>query len=540
MNCKTTILAIALAATVMSGQRGFAQNYGWPEQSPPAYPGAGMYGVPQAGYYAAPPTGNYAMQPAGDFVSYPTGFPAMPPAGYAPMAPAGYAPVQPAGYAPMQPAYPPGQPAGFYGMPPTGPFPAQPAAYYGPPADAGFAPPQMFADGQLAPIAHDYGHMDSTFAGDGTGGCFDDGAVYYPWRSWGSVDLLYWTRQGRSLPPLVSTSPPGTPRNAGPTNPIAATIGQPTTSILFGGDRVNDNWHGGVQIELGTWLDDHREIGIGMRVFAVDEDEVSFSATSAGTTILGRPFFNTQIGKEDALLVAFTNADPTQGPFTAGTVTAVTKNQLYGGDGFLRVNWGRGFGYSVDIVGGYQYTRINDSLIVTHDFRDLGTGDEFFGLDSFSTRNDFHGGEFGISAEFQQGPWTLNTLGKLGLGNSRQAAIVSGTNTADFVGFGTITTNGALLTQNSNIGTYKQDQFTFVPHVSLDVGYQVNDNLNVSLGYSFIYWSSVLLAGDQIDRNIDTRQFFGATVPDAQGPFFNFNDTDWWVQGINAGINGRF
>ena len=47
-------------------------------------------------------------------------------------------------------------------------------------------------------------------------------------------------------------------------------------------------------------------------------------------------------------------------------------------------------------------------------------------LDSFETRNEFHGGMLGLLAEIEGGSWSFNMLAKLGLGNMRQKVIISG------------------------------------------------------------------------------------------------------------------
>src|SRR5262245_52245287 len=52
-------------------------------------------------------------------------------------------------------------------------------------------------------------------------------------RVWADAELLLWWQRGASLPPLATTSPPGTPLDQ------AGVLGAPGTSVLFGGTRVN-------------------------------------------------------------------------------------------------------------------------------------------------------------------------------------------------------------------------------------------------------------------------------------------------------------
>src|SRR5262245_36483289 len=53
---------------------------------------------------------------------------------------------------------------------------------------------------------------------------------------WAEVDLLAWSVKGDRLPPLVTTSPAGTPFAQ------AGVLGLSTTSVLFGDSSVNGAW----------------------------------------------------------------------------------------------------------------------------------------------------------------------------------------------------------------------------------------------------------------------------------------------------------
>ena len=51
---------------------------------------------------------------------------------------------------------------------------------------------------------------------------------------WIGAEYLLWSAKGDKLPPLVTTSPAGTPA------PLAGVLGAPGTSVLFGDESVND------------------------------------------------------------------------------------------------------------------------------------------------------------------------------------------------------------------------------------------------------------------------------------------------------------
>ncbi|MEI8380327.1 MAG: BBP7 family outer membrane beta-barrel protein [Planctomycetota bacterium] len=106
-----------------------------------------------------------------------------------------------------------------------------------------------------------------------------------------------------------------------------------------------------------------------------------------------------------------------------------------------------------------------------------------------------------------------------------------------------VTQNGGLLALPTNIGSYSRDQFSVVPEVGLNVGRQLTDNVRVYVGYTLIYWSSVVRPGDQIDPVINPTQLPTPTGPGTlvgpARPAFAFHDTDFWAQGINFGLEFR-
>ena len=70
------------------------------------------------------------------------------------------------------------------------------------------------------------------------------------------------------------------------------------------------------------------------------------------------------------------------------------------------------------------------------------------------------------------------------------------------------------------------------PRVCFTVGRQIGDNLTVTVGYTFLYLSDVIRPGDQIDRTVNFQ------TNDRPGVLFK--ETDFWLQGINVGLQWRF
>jgi hypothetical protein len=94
----------------------------------------------------------------------------------------------------------------------------------------------------------------------------------------------------------------------------------------------------------------------------------------------------------------------------------------------------------------------------------------------------------------------------------------------------------------TNNGTFTQDTFVVIPQLGFELGYQVTTCTRAYLGYNLLYWGNVLRAGDQIDTNVDPRNWAQATAPQNALPFPQYpnRSASFWAQGINLGLEVRF
>ena len=359
---------------------------------------------------------------------------------------------------------------------------------------------------------------------------------------WASAEYLAWFSHGQNLPPLVTTSPSGTPRNLGtPDTPVAGVLGQPSTSVLFGDNRDGNGLGSGGRHEIGYWLTRCMDFGVGGRVTYVSAEDARFSATSTGDPILARPFFNTELvpgGAHDAQLVAYPDV-------SEGNLSVAATQYFLSAEAFAKILLARQCGFRYDLIGGYHYSRLDSNLSIQSFNENIDTANPPVGttldlFDDFDVRNEFHGGELGILAQWQQGKTLLKLLGKISLGNMSQAATIRGQTVVTAPGIPSITNTGGLLTQTTNIGSFTQDEFVFVPEVGITLVRCLLPNLDLSIGYSFIYWSSMLQAADLIDMSVNLNQQGSTPFPGEERPKFDFHTTDFWMQGINLGMQLRF
>lgn len=135
-----------------------------------------------------------------------------------------------------------------------------------------------------------------------------------------------------------------------------------------------------------------------------------------------------------------------------------------------------------------------------------------------------------------------NITGKLALGDTHQTVDINGATTITPPGGPATVRPSGLLALPSNTGRFSRDEFSVVPEGSVNVGYQVTDNLRVSVGYTFLYWSDVVRPGDAIDLRVNSTRAPTSLVPPSgpAAPLFTFRSSDFWVQGIAFGVELRF
>jgi hypothetical protein len=198
----------------------------------------------------------------------------------------------------------------------------------------------------------------------------------------------------------------------------------------------------------------------------------------------------------------------------------------------------------LDFLVGYRYARLSDNLGINENLTSLVANNPgtFLVNDRFSTQNTFNGVEFGTSLQANRARWTVELLTKLAMGTVNEMVSIDGSTTT--TQFGSPTTSaGGLLAQSTNIGNYSRNQFAVMPQLGANLGYQLTPRLRATFGYTFLYLSRVVRPGDQIDLDVNSRLLPNDTRPlagDTQHPAFAFQETDFWAQGISAGLDFRW
>jgi hypothetical protein len=374
----------------------------------------------------------------------------------------------------------------------------------------------------------DQPHCDGSYCGPGfcsPGGC---------WSYWGSVEFLLWWRKGQNLPPLVTTGPSSVD-NAG-------VLGEPGTQILYATETQSGDARPGGRLTAGLWFDPCHLNGFGTRLFMLGESTAHFDRDSSTTPVLARPFFNVDTGLQEAVQIAFPDS-------SIGNISVRNTSRVGGGDVFFRRLFFTDGCRRIDLIAGYQFARIDTDLMISSNLEatpqnppggiDIGTTISV--LDSFDTRNSYNAGLIGLWGTYDHGPITWSVLAKVGLGNMRQRTTITGQQVTTTPGPppATDTVAQGLLALPTNIGIYKRTVFSVSPEIAFQGAYHLNNCIDVTFGYSFIYWTHVAQPGDQIDRSLDG-QLLAGNGTDATRPAFPGNDSGYYVHGLNFGIGWQW
>ena len=339
---------------------------------------------------------------------------------------------------------------------------------------------------------------------------------------WFSAEYLYWSGKGQGSPVLATSSPLGTPQAQ------AGILSSAMTTSLFRVGDTTDGSASGARLRFGFWSDAARTKGWEGSVFGMSHDNTAFSASAGDYPILARPFLNTATGQQDALLLTYPG-------IVSGRIDIRETSRPMGADLMLHkeicpaCSTGRVYGLI-----GYRYLQLAEKLdITTHQLglSPLIAGFTFDATDRFATTNNFHGLDLGLKGDVVKGPWMLTWQAKVAVGMVFSKTQIHGATTITPTVGSSSTQAGGLLAQPSNIGIHRKDRVALAPELAAHLSYRINPNTKVFAGYQLTYLTNVVRPEDVIDTTINLSQ------PGTPArPSYTARTSDYWMQGINAGI----
>jgi hypothetical protein len=391
--------------------------------------------------------------------------------------------------------------------------------------------------------------------------------------------LHWWVKHGPS--PVLLTSAPDNGRNVnGLTGGI---LGQPGTFNVFTARDLEFGAFSGLRAKAGFNFGDAGFWSLELGGFVLPQRAIDYLNVGGanGAPLLSIPFLDAATGQPSALDV---NAQDGAGkPYLAGSVAIHSDLQMWGYEFNMIAHSIRTAERSVDVMFGFRSLGMDENLSIAQtitpattgnislQFPTAGQGAGFYQdvvantsvkiVDRFGARNRFYGPQVGGRFSWMYRNFTLDLAAKVAVGVTLQEVNIDGATTAAMVinpntqaVIANATTAGGVFALPSNIGGYRQNPFTVVPEVGLNLRYAVTSWLSLQAGYSALYWSNVARPGAQMDSTLNSKLVptgallptrpppVGAFLPgQEQGrPYFVFQDTAFWAHGINFGMELRY
>ncbi|KAA5540495.1 BBP7 family outer membrane beta-barrel protein [Roseiconus nitratireducens] len=352
-------------------------------------------------------------------------------------------------------------------------------------------------------------------------------------------EYLLWDVSGMDSPSLVTTSPGGTPQAT------AGVLGETGTSTRFGNTELNDGSASGFLLGSGFWISPERRFGVETEYFWLEDMNDGFSASSDGSPILARPFFDIVAGQQTAQLLAYPGL--VSGNVRVGTESSLRSFLINGRFALCqspvvpcqpcemqdRTDW----------ILGYRNLRLRDSLAVSENLQsELETAPGSVSLsDSFETTNQFQGLQLGVVRRTVRNQIWLESSIRVALGNNEQTLRTDGSTSYTESGV-TDVLPGGLLVQRTNSGTFRKDEFVMIPELGLRLGLRLTTRLHASIGYTVLYFPNVIRASEQIDTDVNP-----GLIPDELDPLEGalrprtlWVQSDYLAHGLTIGGEFRF
>ncbi|WP_372895373.1 BBP7 family outer membrane beta-barrel protein [Stieleria sp.] len=335
----------------------------------------------------------------------------------------------------------------------------------------------------------------------------------------GSVELLLMFRSGDRLPALASDG----------------SLDDTDTQIFAGRETVFKDMTAGGRLTVGAWLDNYMDRNIVARGWFAGEQTYGFNANQNTHATLVRPFFNVTDGVDpidDTRIIA------TPGE-ASGELSIRADSNTFGADVSIRQLWYKRQGATVDLLYGYQYMGMDQSLSISDRATALSDGARPIGSvlatsDSFDVENDFHGGQLGVATHYREGCWSFSSLAKIGFGSVRRRAVLAGSTFTSIDGNNATNPNG-ILVRSTNSGTHSDNTFGWVPELDFTLGWQKYPCFDVTFGYHIIAMTDALELSGVIDPELAVN--LADTAVGAQRPTSNFRHGTFYVQGIHFGLS---
>ena len=350
-----------------------------------------------------------------------------------------------------------------------------------------------------------------------------------------------WLTKPRLNYPLITESTqPGVTQ--------AGAVGSPGTVVAFGDANYKYGTYHGIDLQLGVNITDQLSVEVSSQIFPTQHTSWTTASDGSGNPLIARPVFDEASQTPSRFLTSF--------PGSFAGASAVTSNsELWGLELAGRYKIEITPYLTGDFLLGYRRMELVEGLEIFDSITPLvpalsflgtavtpGTGVSLRDYDRFTTNNTFNGVDFGGRIRWQSGfDWLATTAyWKEALGATTETVNISGA-TSLITPAGTTTVPGGVLAQQSNGGNYTRSVFGSVTEGGVGVIITPCRYVRFEVGYSAMYWNSVVRPGNQINSSVLSSQVpttvppYTGNVPGAQ-PSFMFRQQSVTLQNLNVGL----
>jgi hypothetical protein len=163
--------------------------------------------------------------------------------------------------------------------------------------------------------------------------------------------------------------------------------------------------------------------------------------------------------------------------------------------------------------------------------------------DTYTTYNQFFGGQLGTELMYKAGRFGVSIIGKIAVGDTYQTLKISGrtVQTDQTTGIVTDAQNEGLFAQPSNVGTYRTNVISVLSETGVKLSFDVSDRIRFTAGYSYLYFSNALRPGDQINRSVTIQPLgLNGLLPSTTPGPITFQRTFFDAQMVNLGLEFLF
>ncbi|MBP3959928.1 BBP7 family outer membrane beta-barrel protein [Gemmata sp. G18] len=509
------------------------------------------------------------------------------------------------GQSPIEPGAPPtgvpgvGAPAPLGGPSPFGPPPGaapgggpfapgpviMPPGNYGPADDplglgpvGGFGPPPS----PMYPMPGPYGAQSYQPAPNGGGGGLGSAPQW-----WVDGEYLLWFTKGQPVRyPLLTSSAPAD----------MGVLGAASTVALVDRGTLGYNAMSGMRLSAGFFGDADRRFGFNLTGFFTERrsniQDFGGLGNFSGVPVLARPFVD---ANQATSTIVLSSADFGPASVQVGTSTSTFSIEPSAVWNLYRSAPGARKAWSLDFLAGYRFFQLKEDLwvdsltalnsglilpifqtgpfgVVTRVGTQTVPNQASFGgviiqtpafvnvRDSFRATNNFNGASFGLRTEARCGIVSASASAKVSIGNLHQRLdIFGGSSFVDFTGVSGSQINntvargtgggaggayGGVLANASNIGTYTDDRFTYMPEFGGTIGIAFTKGLTGYVGVNFLYLPDVLRPGNQVNPVVSSAAIpFGSnygTAGAVRSPGVTLDQSDYWLGGVTFGLQVRY